>query len=164
MNIELPTLNFQLPNPKISVAEIEVPEFNAYVVASRVSSALKRGIHFRRAGYWALSQIMEAGALGAEIIISGKVRTERSRSEKFRDGYLPKSGEAATDHVRKASVHVQLKPGILGVRVAIMPPNIVFPDNVEILQKIPSELQENVEKPAPMENDVEKSENKEVEE
>src|SRR5674476_802791 len=62
--------NFKVSNPQISVSEIEVPEFNAYVVASRVASALQRGVHFRRAGFWALNQVMEAGALGAEIVLS----------------------------------------------------------------------------------------------
>ena len=81
---------FKLPNPQISVSEIEVPELNAYVVASRITAALQRGVHFRRAGFWALNQVMEAGALGAEIIISGKLRTERARHEKFRAGYLPR--------------------------------------------------------------------------
>ena len=61
---------FQLPNPQISVAEIEIPELNAFVMASRITSALKRGSHYRRAGWWTLNRIMEAGALGAEIIIS----------------------------------------------------------------------------------------------
>jgi len=123
---------FQLPNPQISVAEIEIPELNAYVVASRVASALKRGVHFRRAGYWALSQVMEAGALGAEIIISGKLRTDRARYEKFRAGYMPKSGEPPRKYMRKAEMHVQLKPGILGVKVRIMPPEAKFPDQVQI--------------------------------
>jgi len=108
---------FELPNPQISVAEIEVPELNAHVMASRIAAALKRGVHFRRAGFWALNQIMDAGALGAEITISGKLRTERARREKFRDGYLPKSGEPAMKYVRKAVVHTQLKPGIFGVKV-----------------------------------------------
>ena len=70
---------FQLPSPQISVAEIEVPELNAHVVASRIASALKRGIHYRRAGFWAITNAMEAGALGIEIIISGKLRTDRAR-------------------------------------------------------------------------------------
>ena len=126
---------FQLPNPQISVAEIEIPELNAYVVASRIASALKRGVHFRRAGYWALSQVMEAGALGAEIIISGKLRTDRARYEKFRAGYLPKSGEPPRKYMRKAEMHVQLKPGILGVKVRIMPPEAKFPDQVQIIEE-----------------------------
>lgn len=124
--------NFQLPNPQISVAEIEIPELNAYIVASRIASALKRGVHYRRAGYWALNQVMEAGALGAEIIISGKLRTDRARYEKFRKGYMPKSGDPARKYLRKAEVSVQLKPGILGVKVLLMPPEAKFPDQVQV--------------------------------
>ncbi len=139
---------FGLPNPQISVAEIEVPELNAYIVASRIAAALRRGVHFRRAGFWALNRIMEAGALGAEIIISGKLRTERARYEKFRAGYLPKSGEPAMKYMRKAEVHVQLKPGIFGVKVRIMPPDAEFPDKIKILEAIgkkPSESAETAE-------------------
>lgn len=145
---ELATLleqKFLLPNPQISVAEIEVPEFNAYVIGSRVTSALKRGVHFRRAGFWALQQVMEAGALGAEIIISGKLRTERARYEKFKAGYIPKSGEPALRYLHKAELHVQLKPGIFGVKVRIMPPDAKFPDQVQIIEEIPPEAAEKTE-------------------
>jgi small subunit ribosomal protein S3 len=123
---------FNLPNPQISVAEIEIPELNAHVVASRVASALKRGVHYRRAGFWGLNQIMEAGALGAEVIISGKLRTDRARYEKFRTGYLPKSGEPPRKYMRTAELHVQLKPGILGVKVRLIPPDAQFPDQVKV--------------------------------
>src|SRR5512138_3243196 len=82
--------NFKVSNPQISVSEIEVPEFNAYVIASRVASALQRGVHFRRAGFWALKQVREAGALGAEIVISGKLTTKRARFKKFKAGYFPR--------------------------------------------------------------------------
>ena len=131
--------DFKLPNPQISVAEIEIPELNAHVMASRIASALRRGVHFRRAGFWALNQIMEAGALGVEITISGKLRTERARTEKFRAGYMPKSGDPAMKYVRKAVTHVQLKPGVFGVKVQILPPNVKFPDEVEILELEESE-------------------------
>jgi len=131
--------NFKVSNPQISVSEIEVPELNAYVVASRVTSALQRGVHFRRAGFWALNQVMDAGALGAEIVISGKLRTERARFEKFRAGYLPRCGEPALKYSRKAEVHVQLKPGIFGVRVKIMPPEAQFPDKIKIVEELPPE-------------------------
>ncbi|MGC8896097.1 MAG: 30S ribosomal protein S3 [Candidatus Bathyarchaeia archaeon] len=130
---------FKVSNPQISVSEIEIPELNAYVVASRVASALERGVHFRRAGFWALNQVMEAGALGAEIIISGKLRTERARFEKFRAGYMPKCGDPALKYMRKAEVHVQLKPGIFGIRVRIMPPDAVFPDKIQIAETMPPE-------------------------
>jgi small subunit ribosomal protein S3 len=134
---------FNLPNPQISVAEIEIPEFNAYVIASRVTSALKRGVHFRRAGFWALQQTMEAGALGAEIIIRGKLRTERARYEKFKDGYLPKSGDPALTNLREAVLHVQLKPGMYGIKVRIMPPGATFPDQIKMI--------ETAQEPAPPE-------------
>jgi small subunit ribosomal protein S3 len=129
---------FNLPNPQISVAEIEVPELNPYVMASRVAAALRRGVHFRRAAFWALNQIMGAGALGVEIIISGKLRTERAHAEKFRDGYIPKSGDPAMKYVRKAVAHVQLKPGIFGVQVLIVSPDARFPDEVKILEEAAS--------------------------
>ena len=129
--------NFKVANPQISVSEIEVPEFNAHVVANRVSSALERGVHFRRAGFWALNQVMEAGALGAEIVISGKLTTERARFEKFKAGHFPIVGEPAARAMRTAEAHVQLKPGIIGIRVKLMPPDAHFPDKVTILPQAP---------------------------
>jgi small subunit ribosomal protein S3 len=140
--------NFNISNPQISVSEIEVPEFNAFVVASRVASALQRGVHFRRAGFWALNQVMDAGALGVEIVISGKLRTERARFEKFRAGYFPRCGDAALKYMKKAEAHVQLKPGIIGVKVKIMPPDAMFPDKIQIVEELPpeEEVEEKEEK------------------
>jgi small subunit ribosomal protein S3 len=88
---------------------------------------------------------MEAGALGAEIVISGKLRTERARFEKFRAGYLVKCGDPSLKYMQKAVAHVQLKPGIFGVRVRIMPPDTVFPDKIRIIDSLPPEE----EKPEP---------------
>ena len=147
---------FKISNPQISVSEIEVPELNAYVVASRVASALQRGVHFRRAGFWSLNQVMEAGALGAEIIISGKLRTERARFEKFRAGYLVKCGEPSLKYMQRAEVHVQLKPGMFGVRVRIMPPDAQFPDKLRIIENLPSE-EKKTEKEAEQEAEVEEA-------
>jgi len=138
--------NFKVANPQISVSEIEVPEYNAHVVANRVTSALERGVHFRRAGFWALNQVMEAGALGAEIVISGKLTTERARFEKFRAGYFPRCGEPALRATKTAEAHVQLKPGMIGVRVKIMPPDAYFPDKVTIVDpEPPAEIEVVVE-------------------
>ncbi|RLI08172.1 30S ribosomal protein S3, partial [Candidatus Bathyarchaeota archaeon] len=113
---------------QISVAEVEVPELDPYIMATRIAQVLRRGVNYRRAGFWALRRIMEAGALGAEIIISGKLRTARARYEKFRAGYLPVCGDPAQKYLRRAVVHVQLKPGIYGIKVTIMPPEAEFPD------------------------------------
>jgi small subunit ribosomal protein S3 len=141
---------FKLSNPQISVSEIEIPEFNASVVANRVSSALQRGVHFRRAGFWALNQVMEAGALGCEIVISGKLRTERARFEKFRAGYFPRCGEPALRFMKKAEAHVQLKPGMIGVRVKLMPPDAQFPDKIKIAAELPIEEETEIIASAPV--------------
>jgi small subunit ribosomal protein S3 len=119
---------FGVENPQISVAALEIPELDAKVVASQIAMALQRGIHFRRAAYWALQRTIEAGALGVEIVIRGKLTTDRARYEKYRAGYLPAVGETIGRLLRTAVVDIQLKQGLFGISVRLMPPNVVFPD------------------------------------
>jgi len=130
---------FGLFNPQIAVAEVPIPELNPKIMASKISSALERGIHFRRACYWALNSIVRAGALGAEITIRGKLTTERSRFEKFRVGYLPRVGDCVQKHVKKAVIHTQLKQGLLGIHVTIVPSTYKSPDYFEV-KEIPAEV------------------------
>jgi small subunit ribosomal protein S3 len=119
---------FGIENPQISVATIDAPELDPKVVASQIAMALQRGIHFRRAAYWALQRTIEAGALGVEIAIRGKLTTDRARYEKYRSGYLPSVGEAISKIVRTAVVDTQLKQGLFGISVRLMPPNVSLPD------------------------------------
>ena len=119
---------FGVENPQISVATIDAPELDPKVVASQIAMALQRGIHFRRAAYWALQRTVEAGALGVEIAIRGKLTTDRARYEKYRAGYLPSVGEAVSKIVRTAVVDTQLKQGLFGISVKLMPPNVSLPD------------------------------------
>ena len=119
---------FGVENPQISVATIDAPELDPKVVASQIAMALQRGIHFRRAAYWALQRTIEAGALGVEIAIRGKLTTDRARYEKYRAGYLPAVGEAISRILRTAVVDTQLKQGLFGISVRLMPPNVVLPD------------------------------------
>lgn len=119
---------FAVENPQISVATIEAPELDPKVVASQIAMALQRGIHFRRAAYWALQRTIEAGALGVEIAIRGKLTTDRARYEKYRSGYLPAVGDAISKILRSAVVDTQLKQGLFGISVRLMPPNVVLPD------------------------------------
>jgi len=123
---------FGIENPQISVAAIEIPELDAKVVASQVAMALQRGVHFRRAAYWAVQRVINAGALGVEITIRGKLSTERSRCERFRSGYLPRVGDPIQKQLKQAVVFTQLKPGLFGVNVKILPPDAEFPDQPSI--------------------------------
>ncbi len=123
---------FNVYNPQIAVADIPVPELNPYIMASRIALAMQKGIHFRRAAFWALERIMKAGALGAEVKISGKLTSERARYEKYKVGYLPKSGDPAMKYVKSAVYSLLLKPGIFGIKVTILPPGVEFPDKITI--------------------------------
>jgi len=122
---------FGLENPQIDVVQIKNPELNAKIMAYRIARALARGVKFRRAAFIALRRIMEAGAQGAEIVISGKLTSERARFEKFKAGVVLKSGKPREELVDEAVVQVLLKPGVYGVKVRIMPP-VKAPDRVEI--------------------------------
>jgi len=124
---------FGLENVQIAVTDVPKPELDPYIMACQIAAAMERGIKFRRAAYWALNRIMSAGALGVEIKISGKLTSERARTEAFRAGYLPKSGDPAMKNLKSASVQVLLKPGIYGVKVSILPPDAKFPDKIEFI-------------------------------
>lgn len=119
---------FNIENPQLSVAAIEIPEQDPKVVASQVAQALQRGVHFRRAAYWAIQRVMESQALGVEIIIRGKLTTERARYEKFRAGYLPRVGDPVLKSVKVSVTDVQLKQGLFGIKVRILPPTVDFLD------------------------------------
>jgi small subunit ribosomal protein S3 len=139
---------YGLENPQVEVKEVDVPELNPKIMAHKIAAMLQRGMHFRRVAYTALRRIMGAGAQGVEVTISGKIRGSRSACAKFSDGYIKKCGEPSIRFVRHGFATVQLKPGVLGINVRIMPPDVVLPDKVDILQI-------EVEKPVPEDVEVE---------
>jgi len=121
-----------LPNPQITVVEVEVPEMNPQIMASRIANALERGVHYRRAIFWSLRRIIDSGAIGCEVLLKGPLRSARSRFEKVVEGYVPKSGDPALRNVRTATIHVKMKRGVIGVTVNIVPPEAKFPDKVKL--------------------------------
>ncbi|MHB1909517.1 MAG: 30S ribosomal protein S3 [Nitrososphaerales archaeon] len=122
---------FALPNPQISVVEETAPELNPRIMASRIAQTVARGTAFRRAAIWTLNSIMNAGAMGAEIVISGKLRSERAHFEKYVGGVVPKSGDTADRMVRRATTDVLLKMGLYGVQVKIAIKDAV-PSDIEL--------------------------------
>src|SRR6187200_2932264 len=93
---------FGLNNPQISVMEIEVPELNPQIMANRIAQLVERGTAFRRASMWTINTVMGAGAMGVEISIAGKLRSERAHFEKHTAGVIPKSGKIAEEVVRSS--------------------------------------------------------------
>lgn len=122
---------FGIDNPQIEVAEVEVPEFDAKIMADKLASSLERGFQYRRAVYSVLRRIMEAGAKGTEITISGKLSSQRARYQKFKDGVVTKCGEPVKTFVREGTSPAFMKPGVMGVRVVIMLPG-ELPDKIKV--------------------------------
>ena len=129
--------NFNLENPQIEINEVKDIYLDAQIVADRIASALERfgSGQFKGVGHKVMENVMHSGALGVEIRMSGKIPSARARSWRFYQGYLKKSGEIAITGVRKAQASALLKTGIIGIKVAIMPSDVVLPDHITILSE-----------------------------
>ncbi len=125
---------FDMDDPQIDVQEVDEPDLNARVVADKLANALERGWYFRRAGHTTIDRIMESGALGAEIVLSGKVTGARSRVEKFNRGYIKHNGQPAADVVDEGQAVAVMQLGTIGVTVKIIPPNARLPDDFEVAE------------------------------
>lgn len=123
---------FHLDNPQIDVQDVGRGDLNGRVVANRLASSLERGWYFRKAGQSMMRRVMDAGALGCEIVISGKLTGPRSRTEKFISGYIKHSGKPAIDLVDKGYSVAVKKLGVIGCQVRIIPPDIRLPDDFQI--------------------------------
>ncbi|HEY4699095.1 MAG TPA: 30S ribosomal protein S3 [Nitrososphaerales archaeon] len=123
---------FEIQNPQISVLELEVPELYPQVICNRLVHSVGRGVAFRRAANWVMNSVMNAGAMGIEISVSGKLRSERAHHEKYRAGIVPKSGNLARLIVREAKQDGILKLGLYGVQVKIAIKDAIPPE-VEII-------------------------------
>ncbi len=127
--------DFGLKNPQISVNEIEKPDLSPSVMCNRMASHLERGTAFRRATMWTMKQIMESGAMGVQITISGKLRGDRSAFEKHVAGILPRAGHHAEVIVDEDIAHVQTAMGLIGIRIRIAIKEKLIPEFELIKQK-----------------------------
>ena len=102
-----------------------LPQLYAEKVASRGLCAIAQceslrykllgGLAVRRACYGVLRFIMESGAKGCEIVVSGKLRGQRAKSMKFVDGLMIHTGNPTRDYIDKACTHVLLRQGVWGL-------------------------------------------------
>jgi len=138
--------DFGLKNPQISVNEIEKPELVPGVMCTRMASHLERGTAFRRATMWTLKQIMEGGALGVQITISGKLRGDRSAFEKHTVGILPRAGHHAEVIVDEDIAHVGTAMGRIGIRIRIAKKEKLIPEFEMKKEKVSKDKQTKNEK------------------
>ena len=88
-------------------------------MCNRIAQLVERGTAFRRASLWTINTIMNAGALGVEVAIAGKLRSERAHFEKHSSGVVPKSGDVAGRVVKVGITHVLTKMGLMGIQLKI---------------------------------------------
>lgn len=136
---------FDFENPLVDVKEVENPFLDSNIVAKRIAKALERGLNYKKIANFYLMRVIESGAVGIEIVLGGKISgNERSRRQKFRNGFVAHSGDYAERLVDKGYTQAMLKAGIIGIQVRIM-------------KQMPVEV---VEKAFIPENNIEKKENK----
>lgn len=124
---------FRLDNPNIEIREIKNPFLDAQLVADEIALLLERqgSLKFKVIAYKMLDSIMKAGALGAELVLSGRLPSERAKSWRFSQGYLKKTGHPSkvVDRAMAQAVNIQ---GVTGIKVSILPPEAPIHDRIII--------------------------------
>ena len=162
-----------MENPQVEVSEVVNPDLEAQTMAEQIVNTLERfgPKRFKATGYRALQRIMDAGAMGAEIVISGRgVPSKRSKTWRFSAGYLKKSGDISENFVKKGYAVSHLKSGAVGVKVIILTPDIKLPDKIRIkveeqepkiiIEEIKEEPKEEIEKKPKKSGEVKNGDNK----
>ena len=124
---------FKLDNPHIEIKEIREPRLDAQLVADEIAVSLERqgSLKFKVVAYKMLQEIMRTGALGAEIVLSGRLPSERAKSWRFAQGYLKKTGNPAkvVDRAMAQAINIA---GVTGIKVSILPPDAHIHDRIII--------------------------------
>lgn len=136
--------NFKLENPHVEIDEILEPEFDAQTIADEIALGLERfgPLKFKVLAYRTLQKIINAGALGVELRLGGKLPGARAKSWRFAQGYLKKAGDSA-NVVDRAQSRAETKPGTVGVKVSILSPHAILKDRIIIDDNLIKQLKEN---------------------
>ena len=128
---------FNLENPQIEISEVGNPSLDARIVAERIASSLEKfgSKRFKGILHKAMEDTLHSGALGIEIILSGKVPSARAKSWRIFGGYMKKCGDVAQTQVLKAQARALIKSGIIGIKVMIMPSDVKLPDHIEMIDE-----------------------------
>jgi len=145
--------NFEDDTVELYAEKVAFRGLCAVAQAESLKYKLLGGLPVRRACYSVLRFVMESGAKGCEIVVSGKLRGQRAKAMKFVDGLMIHSGDPVNNYVQRAVKHVELRQGVLGIKIKIMlsydpsgkiGPKKPLPDNVIISEP---KQEEEVTKP-----------------
>jgi len=137
---------FNLNNPQIELDEIKNPYTDSAIVAEQIVNSLERfGIkRFKGIGHKVISEVMNAGALGVEILMSGKIPSSRAKTWRFYQGYLKKCGDISVEGVLTTITIAKLKLGVIGVQVKILPGDVHLPDKIKVFPNVTEVIEEEV--------------------
>ena len=154
---------FNLENPQVEISEVENVSLDANIMSEKIINYLEKfgTSKFKGIGHKTMADVMNAGAMGIEILISGKIPSSRSKVWRFYRGYLKKCGDIALTGVDTSYATAKLKTGVVGIKVSIMPPNTKLPDHIELIEEEKGAIEEIDEKTK--EADKKKEEEKEKE-
>ena len=135
---------FKMENPHIDIEEITIPALDAQLVADGIALAMERfgSLRFKSIAYKELVRMKSSGAVGAEIVLSGRLPSERAKTWRFKFGYLKKTGNASNDVDYAESVG-QDKQGIVGIKVSILKPETTKSELVDIDETMLNKLRQN---------------------
>ncbi len=128
---------FELENPQIEIEEVNHIGLDSNIIAEMIANSLEKfgPNRFKGIGHKAMSDVMNAGALGVEILVSGKLPGARARTWRFYQGYLKKCGDIAISDVKTSYTAANLKSGTIGIKVSIMTPDTELPDDIKLVDK-----------------------------
>lgn len=157
---------FDLENPQIEINEVEDINLDANIVAERIVDSLEKfgSEKFKAIGHKVMSGVMDANALGIEIIISGKIPSSRAKSWRFYSGYLKKRGDISLSGVDSANRQAKLKTGIIGVKIRIMGPHTKLPDKIQLREEKEEVIEEVKEEETKKEEKSKEKEDQKIKE
>jgi len=100
----------------LRVNELKNPEISAQLVAGRIAAELERRLPHRRVVARTADRVMQSGALGVKIVLSGRIGgTEIARREKYHKGSVPT--QSLREEIDYAQIPALLKRGYVGIKV-----------------------------------------------
>ena len=139
---------FKLDNPHIEIREIKEPKLDAQLVADDIALLLERrgSLKFKVIAYRMLQDIMRLGALGAEIVLAGKLPSDRAKSWRFSQGYLKKTGEPSKV-VNRAQSQAKTMAGVVGINVSILQPDAHIHDRIIVDDNLRAKIRISANEP-----------------
>jgi len=94
---------FQLENPQIEISEVENINLDANIIAEMIANSLERfgSSKFKGVGHRTMENVMNAGALGVEILISGKIPGSRAKRWRFYQDHRIRNPDSSRRRIRR---------------------------------------------------------------